>query len=91
MYKIKNLSEKSSCIPAPPHNLTNPAPFTHFDRQPSAISNISNPRLKTFGEAPPNSRTYDIALHSVLTQHMKYGKRYSAQFKRDAVELLISG
>jgi transposase-like protein len=42
-------------------------------------------------EAPPNSRTYDIALHSVLTQHMKYGKRYSAQFKRDAVELLISG
>ena len=42
-------------------------------------------------EAPPNSRTYDIALHSVLTQHMKHGKRYSAQFKRDAVELLISG
>jgi transposase-like protein len=39
----------------------------------------------------PNSRTHDIALHSVLTQHMKHGKRYSEQFKRDAVELLISG
>jgi transposase len=27
----------------------------------------------------------------VLTEHMKHGKRYSAQFKHDAVELLISG
>jgi len=50
-----------------------------------------NPQRSNSREAPPNSRTYDIALHSVLTQHMKYGKRYSTQFKRDAVELLISG
>ena len=74
------------------------------ENEPENILKISGSNLKIVrqrnlgpqpstkaSEAPPNSRTYDIALHSVLTQHMKYGKRYSTQFKRDAVELLISG